>query len=71
MNEHGISQAEEEEERRLFYVALTRAKKKVFLSYAQIRTIFGSQKINTPSEFISDIDKELIEEHRELLSIAF
>jgi DNA helicase-2/ATP-dependent DNA helicase PcrA len=71
MNEHGISQAEEEEERRLFYVALTRAKKKVFLSYAQIRTIFGSQKINTPSEFIGDINKDLIDEQRELLSIAF
>ena len=71
MNEHGISQAEEEEERRLFYVALTRAKKKVFLSYAQIRTIFGSQKINAPSEFIGDIDKGLINEQRELLSIDF
>jgi DNA helicase-2/ATP-dependent DNA helicase PcrA len=71
MNENGITQAEEEEERRLFYVAITRAKKKVFLSYAQIRTIFGSQKINAPSEFIGDINKDLIDEHRELLSIDF
>lgn len=50
-----------EEERRLFYVALTRARKKVFLSYASSRTIFGSREINLPSEFISDIDDRLIE----------
>jgi DNA helicase-2/ATP-dependent DNA helicase PcrA len=47
-----------EEERRLFYVALTRAKKKVFLTYAHMRTIFGSQKVNVPSSFLSDISSE-------------
>ncbi len=56
-----LSQGEAEEERRLFYVALTRARKKVFLSYAQLRTIFGAQKVNTPSEFIEDIGAEHIE----------
>jgi DNA helicase-2/ATP-dependent DNA helicase PcrA len=50
-----------EEERRLFYVALTRAEKKVFLSFAHIRTIFGSQRVNVPSSFLSDIREELIE----------
>ncbi len=50
-----------EEERRLFYVALTRAKKKLYLSYASIRTIFGSKQVNMPSEFIFDVDDELIE----------
>ncbi len=50
-----------EEERRLFYVALTRAEKKLFLTYAHMRTIFGSQKVNTPSSFISDIDDSYIE----------
>jgi len=49
-----------EEERRLFYVALTRAEKRVFLSYAHIRTIFGSQKVNLPSSFLNDISKEHI-----------
>lgn len=44
-----------EEERRLFYVALTRAKEKLFLSFANFRTIFGSSQINVASEFISDI----------------
>ena len=53
---------EGEEERRLFYVAFTRARKKVFLSFAAVRTIFGSKKINIPLEFISDIDENLIED---------
>jgi DNA helicase-2/ATP-dependent DNA helicase PcrA len=61
LNEAEISQSEAEEERRLFYVALTRARKKVFLSYAQLRTIYGAQKVNTPSQFISDIGDEHIE----------
>jgi DNA helicase-2/ATP-dependent DNA helicase PcrA len=50
-----------EEERRLFYVALTRAKEKLFLSFANFRTIFGSRQINSPSEFISDIPPDIIE----------
>ncbi len=52
---------EDEEERRLFYVAITRAKKKLYLSHAIIRTIYGAQKVNTPSEFITDIDESLID----------
>ena len=51
----------QEEERRLFYVALTRAKQKVFLSYAVFRTIFGSRQINRPSTFLFDIPAELLE----------
>lgn len=50
-----------EEERRLFYVALTRAKEKLFLTFANTRTIFGSKQINTPSEFLSDIPEDLVE----------
>jgi DNA helicase-2/ATP-dependent DNA helicase PcrA len=62
MDDAGIDPAEGEEERRLFYVALTRAKKKLFLSNAIIRTVYGSQRVSAPSEFIADIEKELIEE---------
>lgn len=58
----GDEHIDTEEERRLFYVALTRAKKKIFLSYAHIRTIFGSQRVNIPSSFLKDIRSELIEE---------
>jgi len=54
-----------EEERRLFYVALTRAKEKLFLSFANFRTIFGSRQINAPSEFISDIPAGLLEKEGE------
>lgn len=50
-----------EEERRLFYVALTRAEKKVFLTYAHMRTIFGSQRVNVPSSFLSDISSEYLD----------
>ncbi len=50
-----------EEERRLFYVALTRAEKKVYLTYAHMRTIFGSQKVNVASSFLNDISDEYIE----------
>ena len=55
------SAEDREEERRLFYVALTRAKEKLFLSFANFRTIFGSRQINAPSEFISDIPADLLE----------
>ncbi len=54
------SQRDHEEERRLFYVAITRAREKLFLSYAQMRTIFGSRQVNLPSEFLADIDVNLI-----------
>ena len=50
-----------EEERRLFYVALTRAKEKLFLSFANFRTIFGARGINAPSEFLGDIPADLLE----------
>ena len=62
MGKEELTQGQEEEERRLFYVALTRARKKVFLSWAQMRTVYGSQRLNSPSEFIADIGDELIEE---------
>lgn len=48
-----------EEERRLMYVAVTRAKKELFLSYAQLRTIFGQKRVEMPSEFLYDIPDEL------------
>jgi len=49
-----------EEERRLFYVALTRARKHLFLSYAYARTKYGTREGALPSEFLSDIDARLL-----------
>lgn len=54
-------EADDEEERRLFYVALTRARKQVFLSWAVARTIYGSREMTVPSGFINDIDPSLVE----------
>ncbi|MDE2037608.1 MAG: UvrD-helicase domain-containing protein [Patescibacteria group bacterium] len=62
IGEAGPSPEEDEEERRLFYVALTRARKKVHMSHALVRTVYGSQRVSSPSEFIADIDPALIEE---------
>ncbi|MCA9353005.1 UvrD-helicase domain-containing protein [Patescibacteria group bacterium] len=55
------SRYEEEEERRLCYVAFTRAKEVLHLSYAKLRTIYGQERINEPSEFLSDISPSLVE----------
>ncbi len=52
---------EEEEERRLCYVAFTRAKEKLHLSYAKMRTIYGQQRINEVSEFLHDLPESLLE----------
>jgi len=57
--------SEMEEERRLCYVGITRAKRKVYLIYARIRKIYGSTQANMPSRFISDIPEKLAEFKRE------
>ncbi len=59
-----------EEERRLFYVAVTRARHKLYLSYAQTRQVFGQRRVNMPSEFIFDIDENLLETESDLLTIV-
>jgi len=51
-----------EDERRLFYVALTRAKKQVFIIYADKYIYSGYKKEAVPSMFISEIDKKYLEE---------
>ena len=50
-----------EEERRLFYVALTRAEKKIYLSYATSRFKFGTLLPCEPSRFLDEIDKEFLD----------
>lgn len=54
--------SELEEERRLFYVALTRAEKQIYLSYAQNRFQYGKQKETEPSAFLEEIAPEYVQE---------
>jgi DNA helicase-2/ATP-dependent DNA helicase PcrA len=55
-----LSPEEEEEERRLFYVGITRAKKKLCLSYARRRSRFGEYQNQLPSNFISEIHQDYL-----------
>ena len=50
-----------EEERRLFYVALTRAEKKVILTYSSSRYRWGNLIFNEPSRFLEELQEDLIE----------
>src|SRR5690606_20217211 len=52
-----------EEERRLFYVAVTRAKEKLWITYANSRYRFGSLVQNDPSRFLAEIPAEFIDQH--------
>ncbi len=61
-----LSLSELEEERRLMYVALTRAKEKCYLLHAEQRLLFGSTNVNPPSRFLSEIPGELIKEAERL-----
>jgi len=56
-----FSQSELEEERRLAYVAITRAKKQLYITNAQTRMLYGSTQRNVPSMFLREIPKSLID----------
>ncbi len=51
-----------EEERRLMYVGITRARDILYLTNAKRRMLYGKESINPPSRFIDEIDKDLLEE---------
>ncbi len=55
------SREEIEEERRLFYVALTRAMQKAYLSYAEMRYKWGELKMSEPSRFMEELDEKYLE----------
>ena len=59
----GESQENLEEERRLFYVAITRAKERLFLSFASTRFKWGQLTDCQPSRFISELDDKFLEKH--------
>lgn len=58
-----ISESEIEEERRICYVGITRAKDKLFLSNAEQRFLFGSQSYQLPSRFIKEMSTELMNQN--------
>ena len=57
-SEYDIDQMEEE--RRLFYVGITRAKEKLYLTYSKKRMRFGKVDYQTPSRFLNEVDPELV-----------
>lgn len=57
-----MEEAEMEEERRLAYVGITRAEEELFITNAQMRTLFGRTNMNPESRFIKEIPAELIED---------
>ncbi len=59
-HEKSVGENRLEEERRLMYVAITRAKKHLCLSMARQRTRFGKEETSTPSRFLFEIPKELL-----------
>jgi DNA helicase-2/ATP-dependent DNA helicase PcrA len=64
---HSMSSEEHgrlEEERRLAYVGITRAEKKVVMTYAECRRIYGEERFNAVSRFVRDVPGELVEEVR-------
>ena len=60
------SRADLEEERRLFYVAITRAQKKLTLSFAETRYRWGNLTTGEPSRFISEIPEQYIDQPRRI-----
>ena len=58
------SEDELEEERRLCYVAITRAKKKLFIINSRSRLLYGKVSNNVPSRFISEIGEDLFDEEK-------
>jgi DNA helicase-2/ATP-dependent DNA helicase PcrA len=59
-----------EEERRLCYVGITRARKQLYISYAEQRRLYGADSFTTPSRFIREIPAECIEEVRPSMRVS-
>ena len=59
-----VSDEEIEEERRICYVGITRAKKRLFLTYCSHRRIFGYDTDMERSRFIDEMDKDLLDDNR-------
>ncbi|MBX3022593.1 MAG: UvrD-helicase domain-containing protein [Bdellovibrionales bacterium] len=60
-----------EEERRLAYVGMTRARRKLFLTYARQRRVWGQEQIHKPSRFLEDIPETYVHRHARIQRPAF
>ncbi len=60
-NDKAISEGAIEEERRLAYVAITRARARCIISNAMMRVVFGSRNYNSPSRFITEMDNRYLD----------
>ena len=58
-----LEEGGEEEERRLCYVGITRARKRLYMTWARARSLFGRSESNLPSRFIDELPVELTERH--------
>ncbi len=59
-----LEEGGEEEERRLCYVAITRARQRLYMTWARKRRIFGREESNLPSRFVDELPEELTERHQ-------
>ena len=64
-----IEENQLEEERRLCYVGMTRAKQVLYITYANERTLYGRRNHSIPSRFIAEIDESLFEENTKIEKI--
>ncbi len=64
-HENSLREGTEEEERRLLYVAMTRARRRMHMSHARVRNRFGRDEMATPSPFLRDVPAELVESERQ------
>ena len=62
--------ADLEEERRLMYVAVTRAKKSVMLSFSEMRRVWGKTENTSPSRFLKEIDREWLDANFEIEELS-
>ncbi|PQA42767.1 DNA helicase II [Amnimonas aquatica] len=60
-----------EEERRLCYVGITRAMRELFMTYAEVRRLYGSENYKVPSRFLREIPESLLEPVRQQSAPAF
>ncbi|VAX24574.1 ATP-dependent DNA helicase UvrD/PcrA [hydrothermal vent metagenome] len=60
-----------QEERRLLYVAMTRARERLFLSHAQSRRMLGVSQVNRPSNFLDDLPDEILNRRRSLYRSSY